>query len=257
MRAHLSPSGIDDLSDRAWPALERVEVDGWVVRLSEGVTQRANSVLPLRSPRDVQRALDSVESAYAERGLATVFQISPAAEPSDLDRVLEERGYAYGSATAVQSADVPGALAALGTVEGQVLVEDEPSSAWLDCWWAVDGRGGAAAREVARRVLTGVPAVYVCALDAAGVVAVGRLALVGSWGGIYCMAVRADARGRGWGRTVLAGLLEQAQLRGLDSVWLQVVEGNAPAQRLYASAGFRPSSRYHYRTLVETRRGPP
>ena len=43
--------GLEALMDSAWPAAEREESDGWVLRAASGVTQRANSVWP-RDPGD-------------------------------------------------------------------------------------------------------------------------------------------------------------------------------------------------------------
>ena len=39
-------SGLEELMDAAWPAAEREESGGWVLRAASGVTQRANSVWP-------------------------------------------------------------------------------------------------------------------------------------------------------------------------------------------------------------------
>ena len=37
---------LEELMDAAWPAAEREESGGWVLRAASGVTQRANSVWP-------------------------------------------------------------------------------------------------------------------------------------------------------------------------------------------------------------------
>ena len=233
----------DDLLRRGWPALSEVDIDGWVARQSGGVTQRANSVLPLAAPADAHAALAKVERHYAAQGLPAIFQLGADVCPRELDALLAARGYAYGSPTSVEVAPVPALLA--GLPGGDVVVEAEPSPAWLDLWWAVDGRGDAAARAVARRILTGGPARYASVLDADGVAAVARLALAGEWGGLYCMAVRPDARRRGLASVLLRGLLDGA---GVRRCWLQVREDNPGARAFYARTGFRPASRYHYRT---------
>ena len=235
---------LDDLMRAGWPALDEVEVDGWVARFSGGVTQRANSVMPLAAPADLDAALDHVERLYAARGLPVVFQLGPSARPAGLDDVLAVRGYAFGSPTSVQTAVV-------GEVpphDPGVSVAESPSDEWLDLWWQVDGRGDRSALDVAVKVLCGGPALYASVRDSAGVVAVGRLALVGEWGGVYCMAVRADARRRGYGAAVLSGLLLAGRARGVTRAWLHVRAENTAALSLYRRAGFTESSRYHYRS---------
>lgn len=226
-----------------WPALDEVEVDGWVARFSGGVTQRANSVMPLAAPADLDDALDRVERLYAARGLPVVFQLGPDARPAGLDDVLAARGYAFGSPTSVQTASV----GAVPPVQG-VEIAETPSPEWLDLWWEVDGRGDQSALDIAVKILSGGPALYATVRDAGGVAAVGRLAVVGEWGGVYCMAVRADARRRGHGAAVLSGLLRAGRARGVTRAWLHVRAENTAALSLYRRAGFTEASRYHYRS---------
>lgn len=234
---------MDELIRAGWPALEEVEVDGWVARFSGGVTQRANSVMPLTAPTDLDRALTRVEALYAERGLPAVFQLGPGARPTALDQALADRGYEFGSPTSIQAAQV-GEVSCPDTV----TVTETPDDDWLDLWRAVDGRGGADALAVAVKILTGGPALYATIRDERGAVAVGRLALVGTWGGVYCMAVRPDARRRGLGAAVLRGLLAAGRERGVTRAWLHVRAENTAARRLYGKYGFAAVSTYHYRT---------
>lgn len=222
-----------------WPAVEEVDVDGWVARFSGGVTNRANSVLPMGTPADLERAIERVEALYAERGLPAVFQIG---RHDGLDRVLDARGYAFGSPTVLLTADI--GRSATGVAD----IDEAPSRDWLDLWWAVDGRGDDAALAVAEKILTGGPALYATVSDDDGAAAVGRLALVGEWGGVYCLAVREDARRRGLGATVLDGLLAAGRERGVTRSWLQVRAENAGARRLYERAGYTEAARYHYRS---------
>jgi len=235
-------SVFDELMRAGWPALEEVAVDGWVARFSGGVTQRANSVMPLTAPGDLDHAVRHVERLYADRGLPVVFQL----DDTDLDRVLDARGYEFGSPTVIQTARTSTVLAALGTHD--VDIAETPSTDWLDLWWSVDGRGDADALAIAEKILTGGPALYATLHDEHGPAAVGRLALVGDWGGVYCLAVRPDARQRGLGGAVLSGLLAAGMDHGVTQSWLQVREENATARRLYQRAGYVDAAHYHYRS---------
>lgn len=231
---------LERLMDQAWPAPETMAIGGWRARFADGITRRANSVLPDAEPADVDAAISAVERAYTERGLLPTFQMTPAAQPSDLDSRLADRGYRVDGPTRV--------LVAAGDLSparrADATVTDEPSEAWMDLWWLVDGRGDSAARAVARAILTGVPARYGSIVDDNGVAAVGRVALFDGWAGIYCMAVRPDMRRRGLGAAMLRMLGGAAGGRRL---WLQVLADNAAAHALYASAGFTPAFAHHYR----------
>ena len=70
---------------------------------------------------------------------------------------------------------------------------------------------------------------------------------------IVNLAVSPNLRGRGLGRRLLASLLDQAASGGVQSVFLEVREGNEEARRLYRSAGFEETQRRpgFYRDPVE------
>lgn len=248
------------LADTGWPALERRVIEaagdsadesiGWVARFAHGVTRRANSVYPVREVADEDAAIAVVERWYRERGLPPTFQITD--DDGALASRLLRRGYAADTETPVLVArldTVADILVGAGR-HSTLTVSEKPDADWLDLWWAVDGRGGPDELEVARRIVTGGPALYATVRDARGAASVGRLALVEQngvrWGGLYALATRADARGRGHARSVIAALLEHAARRGATALWLQVMASNAVARRLYDGLGFRQATSYRY-----------
>jgi N-acetylglutamate synthase len=241
---------LDQVTDRAWPGLEYVDVDGWQVRLADGVTRRANSVLPIGQPTDTRAAIGAVERVYAERGLRATFQISPDSRPGNLDQILARRGYAADSPTVVYTADAHTVIEALGERAAAALrgchidIAAEPDPDWIDLWWSVDGRGDGRARAIAHRILTAATARYVTLRTADGVAAIGRLAIVDPYGGLYALAVRPDLRGTGLGGALVYALAREAGPRPL---FLQVLVDNDRARRLYERAGFSVASTYHYR----------
>lgn len=80
---------------------------------------------------------------------------------------------------------------------------------------------------------------YVVAVDDAGAV-VGYVGLraVGVEGDIQTIAVAEAARGEGLGRRLLAQAQQDARDRGVQELFLEVRDDNAPARTLYASEGF-------------------
>lgn len=240
------------LADAGWPALETIAVGGWSARFSAGVTKRANSVVPRGDVMDVVAAIESVESLYRARVIRPTFQLTE--DDRALEGVLRDRGYGAVDETLIMVAPVA-EVARSGAVRprsgdgdhvGAVSIGDEPDAAWLDVWWGVDGRGGDVERDVARRIMTGGPALYATVCDEDGPACVGRLALVGEWGGLYAIATRSDARRRGHARSVIAGLGAAAAERGVTELWLQVLADNAVAVGLYRSLGFVPAGGYRY-----------
>lgn len=56
--------------------------------------------------------------------------------------------------------------------------------------------------------------------------------------------LRAEHRGKGWGRRLLETALEAARAAGVAAVHLEVVRGNEPALGFYERAGFVDNNRY-------------
>nr|WP_241429373.1 ribosomal protein S18-alanine N-acetyltransferase [Agrococcus sp. ARC_14] len=94
-------------------------------------------------------------------------------------------------------------------------------------------------RETMRAELASEWGRYIVAEDAEGSsLGYAGLRAVGVEGDVQTIAVRADARGRGIGRALLAELLEEASRRGVRELFLEVRADNPTARALYASVGF-------------------
>jgi hypothetical protein len=89
---------LEKLSDLTWPADQVIEYGQWRLRISNGFTMRANSVLPLGTgpigepPVDLAAAVNEVISAYREKKLRPTFSI-PLPIYDELDRYLEQAGW--------------------------------------------------------------------------------------------------------------------------------------------------------------------
>ncbi|GGL20153.1 acetyltransferase [Sphaerisporangium melleum] len=233
---------LEALVHQAWPAPHQEMIGGWIARYAEGVTNRANSVLPWGEPEDLDTAVDAAERFYAERGRPCVFSIGPRA-PEALDGHLDRRGYRLVDEVRYMAAPIDGAVP---RAAHPVTIAEEPGPGWLGTWWEVDGRfdRGLAAAE---RIVRGVPAAYAAVEEGGRPVAVGRSVLQGEMLGIYCMATLPHARRRGLGRSVLRALLARGRAQGATRAYLVVLERNARAIAMYHAEGFTLAGRYHYR----------
>ncbi len=137
------------VESRTWPPLTVLEVDGWRVGLSGGLTRRANSALLVGVPTDPAAALDRVEQAYAAEGLPTLVRAPrPEALASrdargavslcgEVAALLDARGYSTVSETDVlvrSLVDEPALPDRLELPGVQISVRDEPDDSWLALW---------------------------------------------------------------------------------------------------------------------------
>ncbi|HMP41173.1 MAG TPA: GNAT family N-acetyltransferase, partial [Roseiflexaceae bacterium] len=66
----------------------------------------------------------------------------------------------------------------------------------------------------------------------------------------FDVVTESPLRARGYGRRLMHGIMAWAARRGASHTYLQVVETNLPARRLYASLGFSEAYPYWYRVRI-------
>jgi ribosomal protein S18 acetylase RimI-like enzyme len=266
LNPHSIPVSLDVLEvlmNKAWPASDSETRQGWTLRSAGSVTQRANSIWPAGRQDNVAAALRDATDWYAARRQPVIFQLTHRPENAALGELLDQHRYSRQSETIIMTAGCePGRetptpdgaavassdAAASDTAAFDIVFDDTPSEQWLDLWWRVDGRGGAAERHIARSILQGAPSIYATAVNSHGAaIGTGRMTLVDGWGGVYGMAVHPEFRRQGVAKAILAGLLAAGQEAGTSSFWLMVTAANTGAQKLYEDAGFAEVGRYHYR----------
>ena len=247
---------IERAAFEAWPAAEVVPLDGWRLRFNHGVTNRASSVWPGPGASELSLAarIDAAERFYAERGAAAAFQLSPAADPAELDVALAARGYESRSPVSVETAALAPLTASAGLPDVEALCAEELSEEWFN----LSGRRGrfrSTDAVVYRALLERLAGRAGFALVRVGgrAAAVGLGVLAPPWAGVFSMLTLPTQRGRRLGEAVLAAIAAWAQGRGASQAYLQIESDNAAARRLYARAGFAPRYAYHYRRQAAPR----
>jgi len=80
----------------SWPAKHYYFLNGWVLRFTDGITSRANSVFPIRyigTHETLDSDINIVEKAYKAHNLPPVFTMHEFHEPENLKDNLIKRGY--------------------------------------------------------------------------------------------------------------------------------------------------------------------
>ena len=244
---------LEKLALRAWPALEETELDGWVLRFTQGYTRRSNSVQALeRGKRALEEKIQACGKLYAERGLPTIFKVTPLAGSYGLDAHLAGRGYVLEAATSVQTLDLGNAVQA---ETPDLFMEEGWTQAWQDlfaAWSALPPGRHPLLAQILQRVQG--RAFFGTLVHGKKPVACASGVLDGEWLGIYEVVTAPEERGKGNAKRMVEGLKAWAVGRGAGRAYLQVMESNAPALALYRSAGFREAYPYHYRVQARSDR---
>lgn len=129
-----------------------------------------------------------------------------------------------------------------------VIVEERPTRRWLDACIALDGHDNS--HEAAERILSRIPgpAAHLSVERDDQVVGMGLIVAAPGCGGVFCMATHPDHRQQGIATAVLHAGARWAAAHGAEELYLQVMDDNQAACRLYDRVGFRLSHTYHYRT---------
>ncbi len=230
----------------AWPALRSVACDGWVLRFSNGYTRRANSVHPLYLPsRDLAEKIAEAERLYQERGLPAIFKLTAESQPRALEAALVERGYEVEAETSVRVAD-------LGPMGSVAAVDIETSwgnaSEWREAFHGMSRVAPEHQATHERILASNSPLAGFAAVRQDGrIVGCGLGVVQDGWLGVFDVIVDGAARRQGHGERLMRGLMAWGQRMGADKAYLQVMQSNVAAVRLYEGLGFREAYSYWYR----------
>ena len=238
---------LDDIAARAWPARENVKLGGWILRATDGITRRANSVYPKDGPSiEIDGAIDQVIQFYKSKHLIPRFQVTEASQPPDLDLLLEQRGFEMGLQVAIMVADVNNLLHQENSLKTRIF--PTPTDEWLSTYQASEGYDSASIK-VRKEIMMRTPtpkAFVLCEVEniPAGV----ALAVSdGDWVGIFGLVTHKDYRRRGVATTINRAIGEWAKSEGAKYAYLQAEVLNDPALALYSKIGFKTEYEYWYR----------
>jgi len=234
---------LDQICDLTWPATERIENSGWLMRASGGVTNRANSVLPLAASleigalNDFAKKFTMAQNFYRERELPTIFQVALPTWQLLSDKLL--------SMGAIQTLRGNTMVTDLNSAKQKIPtgVEIVESDLFDEDWLGVQPTPGI------EKILTGCAATYLKLVSNGKTVGVCRIALSNGWSSITRVFILPDFRGKGLGKTIVAAALESSFEQGANKAVLQVEASNVTAIGVYESLGFDFHHTYSFMEL--------
>ncbi len=235
---------LEALSTRTWPPLEIEELGKWQIRISNGVTYRANSVLVTGAPPfgepgiELDKAIEQVEKIYAQAQLPTVFHLVNPMFQEFTDYLLakgwkEKVGAAFLVYDIEESLDISESLSAKKLT---LLNEDAPTPEFL----ALHND------EILEPIMNSYPARYLSLLSNGITVATARVAISESWAIITRLIVSESQRRQGLALLLMQAAIGVSRYEGANKICLQVDRSNIGAQTLYEKLGFRVHHTYSF-----------
>lgn len=237
---------LEELSLNAWPALQTVHYDGWILRFASGYTRRSNSVNPIYPCQiDIDQKIRFCEDIYRARKLPTVFKMTSAVHPGNLDEILAARGYRQDAPTCVQvlTLESRGVQVAQG-----VSLQEDLTAEWLAGFCRMNP-AAEQNRETLRQILANlIPRHCFVSLEADGqMIACGLGVYQSETIGLFDIYTQESYRQHGYGGQIVHSILSWGKQNGAKKAYLQVMLDNTPALALYAKIGFVEKYPYWYR----------
>lgn len=230
----------------AWPSLQTVVYDGWLLRFADGYTKRANSISPIyESSVPLEEKMAYCEAIYSEKQIRTVYKITPFSHPEHLDQILEAKGYFIQDETILQTA----LLAQIPEPSYPYIKQDDDVTRDWISHYSRFSQATVNDQETMYRMfqLIQPSRCFMQLLFEGEVVAVGFAVSEQGYVGIFDILTNPAYRKKGFGEQLVLHLLNWAKKHGATYGYLQVVANNEPAKRLYAKLGFEEAYRYWYR----------
>lgn len=234
---------LEELNFNAWPALQSVHVDGWLVRKTGGISRRVNSVNAIGTGRlALEARIAHCESLFSSWGMRRVFRITPLCE-DELEPLLQARGYTVEAPTNVMVATL-----APHAPDARVHLTTTFDPAWAAASARLRGiPDDEAAILLNQHRLIAVPTIWASVALGDTIMAVGAAAVERGWAGLHGIYVGREGRRQGLARAISASLLAHAHQLGARRAWLQVEQANAAAIPLYKDLGFDTAWMYRHR----------
>lgn len=242
---------VEELAANAWrPEIEQ-HLGGWRLRYSGGSSRRVNSVWASHLPGDLplDTCLELVEDFYRRRNAVPCYQLCPATLPEELRGALLARGYVEWAHTFVRVQTIPDLLAKTNAPSVEVETSATLTDAWFETYTGVSGYRPESLpirQGILQRI--GPPAHFVLLRQNGLPVATGLGVVERGWLGVFCVVTDPEQRRQGLASAVMNALGEWGGAQGAAQVYLQVMEDNQPALRLYDKLGFQFLYQYFYST---------
>lgn len=244
---------IEELSMNAIPSLSTTFHKGWIIRRSENLSKRANSVYPLYDTADhMDSSIEACQAYYQAYGQQTIFKITELPSALALDKKLIKKNYQQVATTNILTLSLDTisprkTLRSLGA-DYSLKIYDHFDKDWFDAYIRLNTIDPNK-KEIFRKMLHTSPChiMAIALYHKDDIIGIGYGAGEDGYVGIYGIAISEEYRQNGYGILLMDSLHKSAYDTGHHTAYLMVVDENSIAKNLYAKLGYSHLYKYWYR----------
>ncbi|MHA2104905.1 MAG: GNAT family N-acetyltransferase [Candidatus Hodarchaeales archaeon] len=239
-----------ETGSNVWPAKHFFHLNGWIIRISEGITKRANSVLPnFYSGEKLLVDIEKVEQLYQKFSLPAIFQIADYVAPKNLDEQLRTAGYEKESRTNVLCSLLADMETKSHDNKYQITYTSKLTEEWITALQTFLNESKEKIQDkktIFERLH--IPKPFFFSIHQQNEIRGIALAVsLQTKLGIFEVGIDPKHQKKDLGTKLMQGIFHFAKTKQIKSVFLQVEEKNIPAINLYNKLGFKKQYSYHYR----------
>lgn len=237
----------EELTMNAWPSIQTMFLDGWVLRMANGYTKRSNSIIPLYSfENDINKKIEYCETIYSKNNLPVIFKIAGCNEHEKIDNALEKLGYENIDLTSVQICDK---FNPLKNEFNNIIVNDNFTTEWKNCFYECNKIKDLNIIKTIKTMLNNIKndIIAVYKKDNDKYIGCGYGVIEKGFVGLFDIIVKKEYRGNGYGKEIVETILNEASKQEIEKSYLCVVDNNTLAKNLYEKLGFKEIYKYWYR----------
>jgi ribosomal protein S18 acetylase RimI-like enzyme len=237
---------IEELSMNAWPSLQTLLYDGWILRMANGYTKRANSINPIYAYKhSLEEKIRYCETIYSNNGLPAVYKLVECDEHSIIDRELEKLQYEQNDITSVQTCN---SLTMLNDPINGIIINNSFDNTWINGFVECNTIKQEHIETIKAMLKNIIGNKIVAHKEINGeTIGCGYGVIENNMVGIFDIIVRENNRGNGCGEELVKSIVSKAKTEGATMAYLQVINTNTIAKNLYEKLGFKEKYKYWYR----------
>ena len=222
----------------AWPSLQTILLDGWIIRMADGFSKRANSVNMIHSfDNDLENKINYCENIFRKHGLPIIYKIVECDEHKIIDYKLETLFYEKIDVISVQiSNDFTNY-----SIPKNIIIENDFSENWKKCLFECKKINDERIIKTKENMVKNIKHDKICVhkMNGKHTVGCGYGVIEKEYIGLFDINVKNEERGKGYGKEIVGAILSKAKDTGINKAHLFVENGNIVAKKLYEQFGFK------------------